>query len=155
MASSSNRIGSLNDPLLDMEDKVQKLLSNRDIRECKGMPCHLWTTKCVSLDNDNGIVVRERIFHSVKSDLIVKSTGPLRATQVAVQISKSLKLDEFPDDWRYYVRAWPITHVFYNGASFFNHKKWHKFNCWGLNQGVRSGCDKQRAPTIDIDILTP
>jgi hypothetical protein len=118
MASSIGRVGSSNDPLSDMEDKVQELLSDRDIPECKVMSCHLWTTKCVSLDNDNGIAVGEGICHSVKSDLVVGSTGPLRNTQVAVQISKSLKPDEFPDDWRYSVRAWPIIHVFYNGASF-------------------------------------
>jgi hypothetical protein len=94
------------------------MISDCDILEWEGVPRHFWTTKCVSLHNDNGIAVGEGICHSVKSDLVVGSTGPLRNTQVAVQISKSLKPDEFPDDWRYSVRAWPIIHVFYNGASF-------------------------------------
>jgi hypothetical protein len=97
------------------------------------VPRHLWTTKCVSLYNDNGIAVEEGICHSIKSNLIVGSTGPLGDTHVVVQISKSLKPYEFPDNWKYSVRAWPIIHVFYNGASFFNHERQHKFNCQGLN----------------------
>jgi hypothetical protein len=34
------------------------------------------------------------------------------------------------------IGAWPITHVFSN-HDFFNHERRHKFNCRGLNQGVR------------------
>jgi hypothetical protein len=83
----------------------------------------------VSLHNDNRIAVGEGIYHSVKSDLVGGSTGPLKDTHVTVQTSKSLKADEFPYNWRYSVRAWPITHVFYKDASLFNHEKWHKFNC--------------------------
>jgi hypothetical protein len=82
-----------------MEDNIQQLLCDRDIPECKGVPRHLWTTKCLSLHNDDGITVGEGICHSVKSSLLVGSTGPLGDTQVAIQISKSLKPDEFPDDW--------------------------------------------------------
>ena len=67
------------------------------------MPCHLWTTKYVSLHNSNSIALEEGICHSVKSDLVVESMGPLGDTHVAVQISRSLKLDEFPNDWRYSV----------------------------------------------------
>jgi hypothetical protein len=87
----------------------------------------------VSLYNDDGIVVGEGICHSVKLDLVVGSTGPLGDMHVAVQILKSLKLDECLDNWRYSVRAWPITHIFYNGTNFFNHERRHKFNCQGLN----------------------
>jgi hypothetical protein len=90
---------------------VQEVISDRDILECQGVPRHLWTTKCVYLHNDDRIAVGEGICYSIKSNLVVGSTGPLGDTQVAIQISKSLKLDEFPDDWRYSVRAWPITHV--------------------------------------------
>jgi hypothetical protein len=119
-----------------MEEDVQEVLSNRDILECDVMPHHLWTTKCMSLYNSDCIAVGKGICYSVKSDLVVGSTGPLGDTHVVVQISRSLKPDEFLDDWRYHVRAWPITHVFYNGVSFFNHERSHKFNCQGLNQGV-------------------
>jgi hypothetical protein len=93
------------------------------------MPRHLWTTECVSLYNDNRIAMGEGICHSVKSNLVVGSTGPLGDTHALVQISKSLKPDEFPNHWGYSIRAWPITHVFYNGVNFFNHQRWHKFNC--------------------------
>ena len=59
MASLSIYIGSENDPLPYMEDEVEELLSNHDIPKCKGMPRHLWMTKCVSLYNNNRIVVGE------------------------------------------------------------------------------------------------
>jgi hypothetical protein len=90
MASSSSVIGYENDPLSNIEDDIQEVLFDRDIPECEGMPCHLWTTKCVSLHNSDKIVVGERICYSVKSDLVVGSTGPLGDTHVAVQISTSL-----------------------------------------------------------------
>jgi hypothetical protein len=61
MASSSGLIGSKNDPLSNMEDNIQQLLSDCDIPECEGVPRHLWTTKCVSLHNDDGIVVGEGV----------------------------------------------------------------------------------------------
>jgi hypothetical protein len=148
MASSSVRVGYENDPLSDMEDEVEELLFDRDIQEYKGVPRHLWTTQCMSLHNNDGIAVGEGICHSVKSDLVVGSTGPLGDMHVAVHISKSLKLDEFPDDWRYSIWAWPIIHVFYNGASFFNHERWHKFNCRGLNPVVRSGWVDEEHPQL-------
>jgi hypothetical protein len=100
------------------------------------VPRHLWTTKCVSLHNDDGIEVGEGICHSVKSDLVVGSNRPLGDIHVAVQISKSLKPDEYLDDWRYSIWAWPIIHVFYKGANLFNHEKRHKYNCRGLNHIV-------------------
>jgi hypothetical protein len=84
MASSSGVIGNENDPLSDIEDGIQVLFFDRDIPECEGVPCHLWTTRCVSLQNSDGIVVGEGICHSVKSDLVVGTTGPLGDTHVVV-----------------------------------------------------------------------
>ena len=110
------------------------------------MPSHLWTTKCVSLYNENGDVVGKGISHSIKSDLVVRNNGPLSDTHVVVEISKSLKVDEFPNNWRYSIRAWRITHVFYNRASLFNHERRHKFNTCGLSQGLECACRRQRAP---------
>jgi hypothetical protein len=133
MASSSGAIPYENDPVSEVEEDVEEVICDRDIPECEGVPRHLWTTKCVSLHNSDGTALGEGICHSVKSDLVVGSTGPLGDTHVAVQVSRSLKPDEFPDDWRYSVRAFPITHVFYNGVSFFDHERRHKFNCRGLN----------------------
>jgi hypothetical protein len=129
MASSSGLIGFKNDPFFDMEDNIQQLLSNYDIPECKGMPPHLWTMECVSLHNDDGIAMEEGFCHSVKSDLVVGSTGPLGHTHVAVHILKS--------------------------ASFFNHERRHKFNCQGLNQDVQSRRCRQRSPTDEMHIPTP
>ena len=84
MASSSGAIQYENDPLFDMEEDDHEVISDRDIPECKGVPCHLWTTKCVSLYNSNGIAMEEGICHSVKSDLIFGSTGLLGDMHVAV-----------------------------------------------------------------------
>jgi hypothetical protein len=74
MASSSCVIVYENDPLSDIEDGVQEVFSDQDIPECEGVPRHLWTTKCVSLHNNDGIAVGEGICHSVKSDLVVGTT---------------------------------------------------------------------------------
>jgi hypothetical protein len=74
MASSSIHVGSKNDPLSNIEEEVEELLSDQDIPECEGVPRHLWMTKCVSLHNNNGIAVGEGICHSVKSDLVVGSS---------------------------------------------------------------------------------
>ena len=52
----------------------------------------------MSLHNSDGIAFEEGICHNVKSDLVVGSTGPLGDTHVAVQISRSLKPNEFLDD---------------------------------------------------------
>ena len=126
------------------------MISDRDILECEGVPRHLWTTKCVSMHNSDSIALGEGICQSVKSDLVVRSSGPLGDTHVVVQISRSLKPDEFQDDWRYFVLAWPITHVFYNGVSFFNHERCYKFNCRGLNQDIQSGHGRRRAFISEI-----
>jgi hypothetical protein len=85
------------------------------------VPRHSWIVKYVLLYNYNEILVAKGICHSVKYELVVGSTGQLGDTHVEIQISKNLKADEFPEDRRYSARAWPITHVFYNGASLFNH----------------------------------
>ena len=98
MASSSGAIPCGNDPVSNVEEDVWEVICDEDILECKGVPRHLWTTKCVSLHNNDGIALGEGICHSVKSDLVVGSIGPLGDTHVAVQISRSLKPDEFLDD---------------------------------------------------------
>ena len=91
MVSSSGTIPYGNDLVSDMEENVQEVISNRDILECKDVPRHLWTTKCVSLYNSDGTALEKGICHSVKSDLVVGSTRPLGDTHVVVQISRSLK----------------------------------------------------------------
>ena len=155
MASSSGAIPYGNDPVSDVEKDVQEVISNRDILECEDVPHHLQTMKCVPLHNSDVIALGEGICYSIKSNLVVGSMGPLRDTHVVVQISRSLKPDEFLDDQRYLVRAWPIIHVFYIGVSFFNHERHHKFNCRGLNQGIQSGRGNQRASTSKMHIPTP
>ena len=58
----------------------------------------------------------------VSSDVVVGSSGPLRESHVAIQISSSLSMADVPNEWRYSIRAWPIEFVFYNGASFQDHE---------------------------------
>jgi hypothetical protein len=47
----------------------------RGIPKYEGVPHELWTTKCVSLHSSNG---------NVKSDLVIRSSGPLGDTHVDV-----------------------------------------------------------------------
>jgi hypothetical protein len=56
----------------------------RGIPKYEGVPHELWTTKCVSLHSSNGIVVVEGISQNVKSDLVIRSSGPLGDTHVDV-----------------------------------------------------------------------
>jgi hypothetical protein len=56
------------------EEDVHQVIFNRNIPECKGVPCHLWMTKCVSLHNDNGVAMVEGIYHSVSPYLIIETT---------------------------------------------------------------------------------
>jgi hypothetical protein len=63
------------------------------------VPHLLWTTKCESLHNDNWIAVAEGICHSVSSELVIGTSRQLGNTHVAIQISKSFKEDELPNNW--------------------------------------------------------
>ena len=84
MASSSGAIPCGSDLLSDVEEDVPEVIFDRDILECEGVLRHLWTTKCMSLHNSNGIALGEGICYSVKFDLVIESTGPLGNTHVAV-----------------------------------------------------------------------
>ena len=61
---------------------------NVGIPECEGLPRRLWNTKCVTLYNDEGILVGEGTCHSVNSDLVLGARGPLGDTHVAVFVAK-------------------------------------------------------------------
>ena len=61
MASSSGAISCGNDLVSDIEEDVPEVISNQDTPKCKGVPCHLWITKCVSSHNSDGIALGERI----------------------------------------------------------------------------------------------
>ena len=62
---------------------------NVDIPECEGLPRQLWNTKCVTLYNDEGLLVGEGTCHSVNLDLVLGATGPLGDTHVAMFVAKS------------------------------------------------------------------
>ena len=62
---------------------------NVGIPECEGLPRRLWNTKCITLYNDEGLLVGEGTSHSVNSDLVLGARGPLGDTHVAVFVVKS------------------------------------------------------------------
>ena len=86
-------------------------------------------TKVVTVHSNDGVPVAEGICYSINSDLVLDWNSPMGDSHVAVQISKSLCTDHVLDDWRYSLRVWPVTHVFYNGASLRDHEVRYNYNC--------------------------
>ena len=113
----------------DDEDTHEVPSEAGTILDCKGILRRLWMTKVVTVHSDDGVPVAEGICYSINSDLVLDCNGPMRDSHVAVQISKSLYTDHVLNDWRYSLRAWPITHVFYSGASLRDHEVWYNYNC--------------------------
>ena len=109
----------------------------------------------MTLYNDDKVPVAEGICHGINSDLIIRTTRSLGKTHVIVQISKTLKKDEFSKDWRYSIWAWLIMHVFYNEASLDNHERRHKFNCIKMPQSLLSRRGKRRQFTGKIQVQLP
>ena len=66
------------------------------IPECEGLPRRLWNTKCVTLYNDEGLLVGEGTCHSVNSNLVLSATSPLGDTHVAVFVAKSHSEEHLP-----------------------------------------------------------
>ena len=81
----------------DSEDEFGVLEGmNVGIPKCEGLPRRLWNTKCVTLYNDEGLLVGEGTCHSVNSDLVLSATGPLGDTHVAVFVAKSHSGEHLP-----------------------------------------------------------
>ena len=113
----------------DSEDEFGVLEGmNVGIPECKGLPRRLWNTKCVTLYNDEGLLVGEGTCHSVNSDLALGATGPLGDTHVAVFVAKSHSEDHLPQEQVYPLVAWPIQYVHCRGASLQDHEARDNFN---------------------------
>ena len=89
---------------------------------CEGILRRNWVGKCVVLQNASSVAIASGICRNVSSDAIIGSSGLLRDTHVAVQISSSFCKDDVPDKWRYSIQAWPIELVHCNGASFWDHE---------------------------------
>ena len=60
-----------------------------EIPECEGLRRRLWNTKCVTLYNEEGKLVREGMCHRVKSNLVVGANDPLGDTYIAIHIRRS------------------------------------------------------------------
>lgn len=99
-----------------------------NVPECEGIPRRLWNTRCVTLYNDDEVLVGEGTCHSVNSDLVLGANGPLGDTHVAVHISKTHSEMNIPQEWIYSLRAWPIELVHCSGASLRDHDVRDNFN---------------------------
>ena len=114
---------------VDSDDKVEVLEEmNVGIPECEGLPRRLWNTKCVTLYNDEGLLVGEGTCHSMNSDLVLGARGPLGDTHVAVFVAKSLSEEHLPQEQVYSLVAWPIQYVDCRGASLQYHEARDNFN---------------------------
>ena len=71
---------------------------NVGIPECEGLPRRLWNTKCITLYNDEGLLVGEGTCHSVNSDLVLGARGLLGDTHVAVFVAKSHSEEHLPQE---------------------------------------------------------
>ena len=95
---------------------------NVDIPECEGLPRRLWNTKCVTLYNEEGVLLGEGTCHSVNLDLVLGATGPLGDSHVAVFVAKTHSEEHLPQERVYSLVAWPIKYVHYRGASLHDHE---------------------------------
>lgn len=93
------------DPFLDDEISDNVVEDVIEIPNCEGIPRRLWMTKVVDLYSEALVHVADGICHSVNSDLVIGSNGPLGDSLVAVQISKSVDFDVVPEDWKHSLRA--------------------------------------------------
>ena len=101
---------------------------NVGILECEGILRRLWNTKCVTLYNDEGLLVGEGTCHSVNSDLVLGARGPLGDTHVAVFVAKSHSEEHLPQERIYSLVAWPIQYVHCCGMSLQDHEARDNFN---------------------------
>jgi hypothetical protein len=102
---------------------------NVDIPECEGLPRRFWNTKCVTLYNEDGVLLGEGTCHSVNSDLVLGATGPLGDSHVAVFVAKTHSEEHLPKERVYSLVAWPIKYVHCRGASLHDHEARDNFNC--------------------------
>ena len=112
-----------------LEDEVQDLKSmSVGIPDCEGLPWRLWNMNCVTLYNEQGRLDREDVCHSIKSDLVVGTNGPLGDNHIAIHIYQSHSGDDNPQDLVYTLVAWPIKLVHYHGASLHDHEVRDRWN---------------------------
>jgi len=109
------------DNFFDDREVENLLLQEVNIPNCDSIPRQLWYIKMVVLHNADRELVTEEFYYIVNSEHVVGSNDLLRDSQVVVQISNSLCLDEVPDNWKYSLRVWPIDRVILNGASLKDH----------------------------------
>ena len=117
----------------DMEDssgdEVEDLESvSVEIPQYEGLPRRLLNTKCVTLYSEEGKLVGEGMCHSVKSDLVVGTNGPLCDSHIAIHICRSHSKEDIPQDLVYALVAWLTELVHYRGASLHDHEAKDKWN---------------------------
>ena len=86
--------------VMDNSDEEFRVLEgmNIGILECEGLLRWLWNTKCVTLYNEEGVLVGEGTCHSVNSDLVLGAIGPLGDSHVVVFVAKMHSQDYLPEE---------------------------------------------------------
>ena len=101
---------------------------NVGIPECEGLPRRLWNTKCVTLYNEEGVLIGKGTCHSMNSNLVLGATGPLGDSHVAIFVAKTHSKEHLLEERVYSLVAWPIKYVHYREASLEDHEARDNFN---------------------------
>ena len=104
------------------EIAMSVLVLPNDVAPCEGIPRSAWYTKCVTFQNESAVEVAKGICHSVDANLVIDmDEKPLDDNRVAIQVAESLCEAEVPSLWMWSMQSWPISRVYLNGASLYDH----------------------------------
>ena len=82
----------------------------------------------MTLTNEAGTEVARGICHNEDVDLVIDTNGePLGDNRVAIHIAESLCEAEVPSEWMWSMHFWPISRVYLNGATMYDHKQTHLY----------------------------
>jgi len=117
------------DMVFSSDDEFQDLEgTNVRVLECEGLPCRLWITKCMTLYNNDGILVGEGTCHNVNSNFMLGANDPLEDTHIAIHILRMHFEEDILHEQVYSLVAWPIKLVHCHGTSLHNHDARDNFN---------------------------
>jgi len=96
---------------------------------CNGIPRAKWNTKYITLRNDAGVDVANRVCQNVDPELVIDMDGrPLGDDQVAVHIAEFLCEEQVPSGWVWSMLSWDIRLVFLNGFNLYDHNQTYMYN---------------------------
>ena len=109
----------------------------------EGIPRSAWYMKCVTLQNESAVEVTKGICHSIDADLVIDmDRKPLGDNRVAIQVAESLCEAEVPSSWMWSMRSWPISRVYLNRASLYDHDQTAIFKA-AVNASKHGSTNKQ------------